>query len=86
MFFWQGELLTAAPSMPGSDPLEHRTTWEVVARRFQNPFLSIDVAREQSGAWLIIEIGDGGVTGLPMSIEAEDFYRALAERTRRLHS
>lgn len=43
-------------------------------------FISVDIARQQDGSWLIVEVGDGGVSGLPSSIEPETFYRALYDK------
>lgn len=34
------------------------------ARRLRVPFLIIDVAQQESGAWLVIEVGDGQFAGL----------------------
>jgi hypothetical protein len=41
----------------------------------------MDVARQEDGKWTIIEVGDGGVTGLPFSIEPEKFYGELWRRS-----
>ena len=44
----------------------------------QSPFYSLDVARHQDGRWLIVEVGDGQVAGLPERTDVPAFYRALA--------
>lgn len=41
-------------------------------------FLTIDMARQQNGLWIIIEVGDGRVSGLPTSIKRDAFYQSLA--------
>jgi hypothetical protein len=81
MFFWRAKLLAATPAIRGEGPFGSLGEWEEVASRFSSPFITMDVARETSGNWLIIEVGDGGVSGLPFSIEADAFYQALFERT-----
>jgi hypothetical protein len=46
----------------------------------QSRFFTMDVARRLDGAWMIIELGDGQVAGLPEQADAGAFYRALAQR------
>ncbi|MDB6028220.1 MAG: putative rane protein [Verrucomicrobiales bacterium] len=81
MFFWKGELLAATPSIRGEGPFAEMKRWGDIARRFQNQFLSMDVARQEDGSWIIIEVGDGEVTGLPLSIAPELFYGELRKRS-----
>jgi hypothetical protein len=80
LFMWDGRLLAATPSLRGEGPFENLAEWESIARQFQNRFISMDVARQENGEWLIVEVGDGGVSGLPDSIDTLSFYNALAER------
>ncbi len=42
-------------------------------------FYSMDVAQLESGAWIVIELGDGGVSGLPPQMGAEEFYASLKQ-------
>ncbi len=79
LFFWRGELLVEPDAAPPS-PLEERARWEAVARRFATPFLSVDVAPLEDGAWCIIEVGDGGVSGLPPGLDAGRFFGCLWNR------
>src|SRR5690606_40582081 len=81
MFFYEGTLLASTPPIWGNGPYEEGGKWAEVVRRFTNPFISMDVARQEDGSWIIIEVGDGGVTGIPPSIDLNRFYQALAERT-----
>ncbi|MBV9790608.1 MAG: ATP-grasp domain-containing protein [Chloroflexi bacterium] len=59
------------------------TTWAPidlfaeVARQVQSRFFTMDVARTLDGGWLIVELGDGQVAGLPETADAALFYRAL---------
>jgi hypothetical protein len=50
------------------------------ARRFQSRFMSMDVAQTEAGDWIIIEVGDGGVSGLPPSLITDDFFDAVRHR------
>lgn len=51
-----------------------------VARSIESRFFSMDVAQRTNGDWLVVELGDGQVAGLPENAELEKFYRALAEQ------
>ena len=48
-----------------------------VAAPIQSPFFSMDVARTQAGEWIVIELGDGQVSGLPEAADITDFYQKL---------
>jgi hypothetical protein len=52
-----------------------------VAQQVQSRFFSMDVGKRRDGSWLIVELGDGQVAGLPARIDVDAFYRALAART-----
>lgn len=43
-----------------------------------SPFFSLDIALAEDGRWLIIEVGDGQVSGLADSVDLSQFYEALA--------
>jgi hypothetical protein len=51
-----------------------------VAKQVQSRFFSMDVARRADGAWMIVELGDGQVAGIPERLPADAFYAALATR------
>jgi hypothetical protein len=80
LFWWEGTLLAATPSIRGEGPFEKLLEWEAIARRFSNRFIAMDIARKRDDSWLIIEVGDGGVSGLPESIEPMTFYEALKKQ------
>jgi len=51
-----------------------------VAERIGSPFITMDMARKDDGEWIIIEIGDGQVSGFPDGEgDAELFYHRLDE-------
>ena len=45
-------------------------------------FMTADLARRVDGEWLLLEVGDGQVSGLPEDASATDLYRALAATLR----
>lgn len=51
---------------------------EAVAR-VPSRFLAMDVARRRDGRWMIVELGDGQVSGLSRPSDAPAFFRALAD-------
>jgi hypothetical protein len=75
LFFWDGELLAATKG----EPLSELATWTMLARRFSNRFVTMDVARQTDGSWIVIEMGDGGVSALPEEIGADALYGKLKQ-------
>ncbi len=48
-----------------------------LVRQIDSSFFTMDVAMREDGTWVVIELGDGQVAGLPSQELAHDFYRAL---------
>lgn len=48
-----------------------------IAKNVQSNFFSMDIAKTKNGEWIIIELGDGQVAGLPGKADRQEFYRAL---------
>lgn len=69
--YWDRELLSEPP------PLEQ---FNEVLKQVKSRFFSGDVAKTVDGRWLIVELGDGQVSGLPDQCNVAAFYNALAER------
>lgn len=83
LFFLDGRLLLAAPYWDEGeyrDLMPPEGLFQDVARRVQSRFFTMDVARRLDGVWMIVELGDGQVAGLPEQVDTGAFYRALAER------
>lgn len=51
--------------------------FEDVGRKINSIFFSMDVAKKKSGEWVVIEVGDGQVSGLPSNCDIEEFYTRL---------
>lgn len=49
-----------------------------VAKRIPSPFFTMDIARTVEKEWIIIEVGDGQVSGLPSYDLSHLFYEKLA--------
>lgn len=78
LFFWRGQILVEPSAAPPS-ALTNRKCWETIAEKFKSPFITIDVAYLTDGSWKIIEVGDGGVSGLPVGLDPARFYERLSE-------
>ncbi|HFK5505658.1 ATP-grasp domain-containing protein [Elizabethkingia anophelis] len=53
------------------------TLFEEIAGNIESAFFSMDIARLQNGEFIIIELGDGQVAGLPDNTDETEFYRKL---------
>jgi hypothetical protein len=51
-----------------------------VATAVRSRFFTMDVARRVDGGWMIVELGDGQVSGLPREDDAGPFYELLTRR------
>jgi len=70
--YWEaGDYTGTAPPL---DPFRE------AARTVRSRFFTMDVARRRDGEWLIVELGDGQVAGLPENADVGRFYAAMAER------
>lgn len=48
-----------------------------VAGQVESRFFTMDVAKRKNGEWMIVELGDGQVAGLPDNADVQQFYRSL---------
>lgn len=53
------------------------TEFEAIARQVESNFFSMDIARQKNGEFIIIELGDGQVAGLPDKTDRAEFYSRL---------
>ncbi|WP_285399627.1 ATP-grasp domain-containing protein [Lysinibacillus sp. fls2-241-R2A-57] len=53
-----------------------------LASQLNSNFFSIDIGKTVDGRWIIIEVGDGQVSGLPENVvEVEKFYKSLSNES-----
>lgn len=81
LFFVEGKLVGcydyweegeyAADTQP---PLDFFTR---IARKVDSHFFSMDIAKTKGGEWIIIELGDAQVAGLPDKVNRNEFYQRL---------
>jgi ATP-grasp domain, R2K clade family 2 len=53
------------------------TAFEEIAKQIESNFFSMDIARQKNGELIIIELGDGQVSGLPDKANRNHFYEQL---------
>jgi hypothetical protein len=56
------------------------TPFRGVLSQVKSRFFTLDIARQRDGDWLIIELGDGQVAGLPERVEIKAFYQAIRDK------
>lgn len=67
--YWEGAAVPAAPSL---------APFAAVMASVPSRLFTLDVAQCEDGTWLIVELGDGQVAGLPPGTDLDTFYTALA--------
>ncbi len=48
-----------------------------IAQSIQSNFFTMDIAQKKNGEWIIIELGDGQVAGLPDNADKSKFYESI---------
>lgn len=81
IFFLDGQPLLVTPywegvAYEGDGPPIEQFTW--LAGKVRSRFFTMDVAKKRDGDWLVVELGDGQVAGMPDDADVEAFYRGLA--------
>lgn len=79
VFWLDGAPVLVAPYWPevAGEPPPVGSFAEAAAR-VQSRFFTMDLARRTSGEWIVVELGDGQVAGLPEGIDPAVLYRHLA--------
>jgi hypothetical protein len=82
LFFLDGRPLLGAEyweegDYRGEEPPVER--FAALAARVRSRFFTMDVAKRQGGDWLVVELGDGQVAGMPEKADIEAYYCRLVE-------
>ncbi len=83
LFVLDGSVIAEYPYWDGQDDSELPSVkhLENVLGEVESHFFTCDVARTKDGSWMIVELGDAQVSGLPERCDPRAFYDALATRT-----
>ncbi len=83
-FVTRGRPILAAPYWSpeeGGQNIELPSTFDYeVLTKVKSEFFTMDIARLADGSWIIVELGDGQVAGLPPHADVKAFYKDLASR------
>jgi hypothetical protein len=82
LFFWHGELLVASHYHDQASNSVDWSPFQSLAKQFDVPFFSMDVAQTEDGSWLIVDMGSGECSSLPPSLSAIAFYSCLRDMLR----
>jgi len=52
-------------------------SFRAIFTSIKNRFFTMDIAKKKNGEWIIVELGDGQVAGLPDNADKADFYAQL---------
>lgn len=50
-----------------------------IAKTIESNFFTMDVAKKENGEWIIMELGDGQVAGLPENANENEYYEKIKE-------
>lgn len=54
-------------------------TFRQVAKTVPSKFFTMEIAQRENGEWIIMELGDGQVSGLAGDADKKAFYRFLKQ-------
>lgn len=80
-FVWKGKVIHLAPYWADANyeacEKPDLSQWEEIFWQLGSRFVSLDIAQREDGKWFIIEVNDGGSSGLPENMDPQEFYTAL---------
>jgi hypothetical protein len=79
-FYLQGKLLFQSPYWNSQieEEMPPPELFENTAKKVQSHFFTMDIAQKTNDEWIIVELGDGQVAGLPSRISVSEFYFLLS--------
>lgn len=83
LFFLKGKLLGVYEYWEEGQYFEGNfppiEVFEDIVQGIESNFFSMDIAKTKEGEWIIIELGDGQVAGLPNITDRHQFYHSVRE-------
>ena len=52
-------------------------SFKEIAKTIESNFFTMDVAKKENGGWIIMELGDGQVAGLPDNADKNEYYKNI---------
>lgn len=91
LFFMNGELVSKSPNSNQKGPYVESPDFFVkdvvsrIASKVNSKFFTIDVTLKKDGTWMIVETGDGQVSGLSPFQNTLEFYTSIQMRQLKKH-
>jgi len=82
LFFLNGNLIDVSPYWEEGKYHQEElplSEMKAIAQKVNSNFFSMDIAKTCASDWIIIELGDGQVSGLPVGCDIKKFYRKISE-------
>lgn len=79
-WWWEGQLILITHHPDSPDELVAEVPTEDIADAVQQldaVFVSVDFAERDDGSWVVIEVGDGGVSDYPQSLSIAELYKRM---------
>jgi hypothetical protein len=83
IFFVDGEPVYKVEYWEEGIYLEDRLSinlFKDLGQKIKSRFFTMDVAKQLDGEWIVVELGDGQVAGLPANAEPLEFFKAIQNR------
>lgn len=84
LFFLHGQIIQISNYWDEGDYGDTKPslrTFEEIGKKVKSKFFTMDIAKKRNGDWIIMELGDGQVSGLPDNADKGEFYSAVKEYT-----
>jgi hypothetical protein len=84
LFYLRGQRLlcadywNAAIALPSEEELR---PFDAMAKEIPSNCFSMDLAKRRNGPWIVMELGDGQVAGLPEGLDPAEFFAAVKSAT-----
>ncbi len=79
IFFWNGRPVAHAPYYDVPPEPVDLGRFGDLGQAIDSPFFTADVARRTDGRWIVIELNDGGCSGLPAQLDPWVLYGAILD-------
>jgi hypothetical protein len=83
LFFYKNELLCISDyweEVTYNIDKPNTKIFEKIAKGIESNFFTMDIAKDKNGNYIIIELGDGQVAGIPEKEDKNIFYKKIKER------
>jgi len=86
LFFYENRMVSASPnSNQNRDKVDYpfdfiESVVKDIAFQIDSNFFTIDISEKEDGSWMIIETGDGQVSGLSPNQNCLEFYNSMEAR------